>query len=105
MLPVHDNRSAPVADLPVIIDLAGGEFWMGQDDGRDDEHPVHRVRVSPFGLAQTQTTNAQYDFFCRATGRLPAKFRQKEGFDRPDQPVAGTSWFDAAAFCEWLTSA
>src|SRR5688500_18178670 len=97
--------SASVTDVPVIMELSGGEFWMGQDDGRDDEQPVHRVRISPFGLARTQVTNAQYDCFCRATGRLPPKFRKTEGFDTPDQPVAGTSWFDAVSYCEWLTAA
>lgn len=77
---------------------------MGQEDGRDEERPVHRVRVSPFSLGLTQVTNAQYDFYCRETGRPPAKFRRDAGFDRLDQPIAGASWFDAVRYCEWLTA-
>jgi formylglycine-generating enzyme required for sulfatase activity len=76
---------------------------MGQKDGRDDERPVHRVRVSGFGLGRTQVTNAQYDLYCRQTGRVAAKFRRKFGFDHPEQPVVCASWFDAVAYCEWLT--
>jgi formylglycine-generating enzyme required for sulfatase activity len=30
-------------------------------------------------------------------------FRREIGFDHPAQPVAGPSWFDAVAYCEWLT--
>ena len=77
---------------------------MGQDDGRDEERPVHRVCVSPFALGQTQVTNAQYDCFCQATTRFPTKFRRQDGFDKPDQPVVGVSWFDALAYCEWLST-
>ena len=77
---------------------------MGQDDGRDEERPVHRVRIFPFGLGETQVTNAQYDLFCKATGRPPTRFRFHKEFDKLDQPVAAPSWFDAVAYCEWLTA-
>ena len=94
---------ASLLEIPDVIWLPGGEFWMGQDDGRDEERPAHRVRVSPFGLGRTQVTNAQYDRFCAATGRQATKFRRHAGFNEPEHPVAGPSWFDAAAYCEWLS--
>ena len=90
--------------VPSILYLSGGEYWMGQHDGRDEERPVHRVRVSPFGLGITQVTNAQYDLYCNATGRPMTRFRQQEGFNHPDQPVVAPSWFDAVTYCEWLTT-
>ncbi len=31
---------------------------MGQENGRDDERPAHRVTVAPFLLCRFQTTNA-----------------------------------------------
>jgi formylglycine-generating enzyme required for sulfatase activity len=92
------------AEIPRIVTLAGGEFWMGQEDGRDEERPVHRVLVSPFGLGVTPVTNSQYDHYCEVSGHFPAKFRRQSGFDRCDQPVTGTSWFDAVAYCEWLSA-
>jgi formylglycine-generating enzyme required for sulfatase activity len=89
--------------MPMVIHLPGGDFWMGQEDGRDEERPVHQVRILPFGLGQTQVTNAQYDRFCRETGWLPTPFRRQSGFDQPDQPVTGPSWFACVAYCEWLS--
>jgi len=76
---------------------------MGQQDGRDDEQPVHRVQVSSFRLAATQVTNAQFDLFCAASGHAATKFRRNAGFDDPAHPVTGTSWFDCMKYCAWLT--
>jgi formylglycine-generating enzyme required for sulfatase activity len=74
-------------------------FLMGSEDGRDDERPVHRVWVDAFAIGVTQVTNRQYAEFVQATGhpRPPASFPD------PDQPVVAVSWFDAVAFCNWLS--
>ena len=86
-----------------MIAIPGGEFWMGQADGRDEERPLHRVTVAPFRLARYQVTNAEYDAFVRATGRPAPPFRLQPHFADPAQPVVGVSWFDAVAYCEWLS--
>jgi formylglycine-generating enzyme required for sulfatase activity len=62
-----------------------------------------RIEIAGFHLAKTQVTNLEYDAFVAATGREPAPFREDAAFAAPEQPVVGVSWFDAAAFCEWLT--
>ena len=67
----HDAGSDPIP---------GGEFLMGQADGRDEERPVHRVTVAPFRLARCQVTNAEYDEFRRATGRAMTPFREQPEF-------------------------
>ncbi len=82
--------------------IPGGEFWMGQDDGRDEERPAHRVWVDDFLLCRFQVTNAEYDAFRRATGRPMSKHREQPELSRPDQPVVAVSWFDAQACCDWL---
>jgi formylglycine-generating enzyme required for sulfatase activity len=92
-----------VAPTPSIVWLPGGEFQMGRAGGLAVEQPVHLVRVAPFGLGLTQVTNAQYDRFVAETSRKPSKFRQEESLCRPEQPVVGPSWFDAVAYCEWLS--
>lgn len=74
-----------------LVLIPGGEFLMGQDDGRDEERPVHRVAVSPFRLCRYQVTNADF-----------AAFR-KFAFDCPTLPVTSVSWFDALEFCQWLS--
>ena len=64
---------------------------MGQDDGRDEERPVHRVTLAPFRLCRFQVTNADY-----ATFRPCA-------FDDPARPVTSVSWFDSVDYCRWLS--
>jgi iron(II)-dependent oxidoreductase len=87
-----------------FVTIPGGEFRMGQADGRDEERPVHPVTVGSFHLSRYQVTNADYDAFRRATGREAPPFREDARFACPNQPVVGVSWFDAVAYCEWLTS-
>src|ERR1035441_4203408 len=73
-----------------LIPIPGGEFLMGQNDGRDDERPAHRVTVNAFRMARCQVTNADY-----------AAFR-KFDFTDATLPVVSVSWLDAVAYCEWL---
>lgn len=54
-----------------MIDLPGGWFRMGADDGphpEDGEEPVREVFVDPFSLAETAVTVAQYRRFVQETG-------------------------------------
>lgn len=77
---------------------------MGQEGLRDEERPVHRVWVDGFWLSRFQVTNAEYDMFRRATGRDMLPFRPRPEFCAPDQPVVAVSWFEATAYCEWLST-
>jgi formylglycine-generating enzyme required for sulfatase activity len=86
-----------------LVWIPGGPFWMGQADGRDEERPVHRVLVDGFWLSRYQVTNADYDAFRSSTGRPASKYRDQPAFARPDHPVVAVSWFDAVAYCEWLS--
>jgi formylglycine-generating enzyme len=63
-----------------LVLIPGGEFLMGQENGRDDERPAHRVKVAPFLLGRYQVT-------------------------RPDSlsPLVSVSWFDAVEFCRQLS--
>ncbi len=82
-----------------------GWFLMGFDEGRDDERPAHRVWVDKFELAAFQTMNAEYARFLKATGYAPPLLWDDPNFDDPQQPVAAVSWFDAVAYCDWLSRA
>ena len=83
--------------------IPGGAFGMGQPDGRDEERPLHRVSVAPVLLCRHQVTNADYDAFRHATGQPATPFQGRPEFADPAQPVVGVSWFDAAAYCDWLS--
>src|ERR1039458_1849485 len=45
-----------------LIRIPGGEFLMGQADGRDEENPVHRVTVAAFRICRYPVTNAHWDY-------------------------------------------
>jgi formylglycine-generating enzyme len=85
----------------VLIDAT--QFTMGSENGGDDERPVHRVRVDAFGIGTCQVTNAEYARFLQACGANPPPFWSDPKFNDPDQPVVAVSWFDAMAYCEWLS--
>src|SRR3974377_1176345 len=69
-----------------LVPIPGGEFLMGQDDGRDEERPAHRVRVSPFRICRFQVTNGDM---------------QRPG--AANLPATSVSWFDAVDFCARLS--
>jgi formylglycine-generating enzyme required for sulfatase activity len=86
-----------------MVSLPAADFIMGNDAGRQDERPAHRVRLAPFRAALRSVSNAEYGIFLAATGREPPRFWPDETFNHPDLPVVGVTWFDAVAYCEWLS--
>ena len=97
-----DFRRAQVLE-PVTRRIPEGWFTMGCDAGRDDEKPEHRVWVDAFELAAFQTTNAEYGRFLRDTRHPLPPFWDDPSFVNPAQPVVAVSWFDAVAYCDWLS--
>jgi formylglycine-generating enzyme required for sulfatase activity len=85
-----------------LVAIDGGSYLMGNDNGRADERPAHRVEIAPFRAAVRPVSNAEYEAFVRATGHTPAPFVGDERFSDPGQPMAGVNWFDAVDYCEWL---
>jgi formylglycine-generating enzyme required for sulfatase activity len=87
--------------------IPGGSCLLGspeEEPGRYvDEAPPHRVTLEPFYLAVTETTNAQYGRFLKATGHRPPLYWQDKNLNAPSQPVVGVTWHEAVAFCQWLT--
>jgi len=88
---------------PRMVFIPEGWFAMGCEAGRDDEKPVHRVWVDAFQLAACQVTRAEYARFLASTGRPAPVFWDDANFQDPRQPAVGPSWFDAEAFCQWLS--
>jgi formylglycine-generating enzyme required for sulfatase activity len=96
--PVRTNPIPPPPENMVFI--KGGTFQMGDQfgEGGSDEKPMHAVTVSDFYLSRTELTFAEYDRFCKATGRdLP----EDEGWGRDQLPAINVSWLDAVAYCNW----
>ncbi len=78
-----------------MVKLPGGMFIRVNDTGE----PVGEVEVSDFTLGRYAVTFEQYDRFAQATGRkLPGAC----GWGRRSRPIMKVSWYDAAAYAQWL---
>lgn len=86
---------------PDWIEVPGGSFRMGGGP-RDEENPVHPVRLSPFRLARTTVLRVNYQAFLDATGHPAPPFWGEPSFGDPRMPAVGPSWDDAVAYCAWL---
>jgi sulfatase modifying factor 1 len=64
-------QPAAAQGKPALVALPGGAFRMGSDGAegyaQDGEGPSRDVRLSPFSIAPTTVTNAQFAAFVRAT--------------------------------------
>lgn len=87
------------------MEVPAGWFVMGSSSGQDVEQPEHRVWVDAFAIAEVQVTNAEYACFLSASGSAPPPFLSDPNFDNPQQPVVAVSWFEAVAYCQWMSEA
>jgi formylglycine-generating enzyme required for sulfatase activity len=117
---VSKNGKRQEIEAPEMVYLPGGSFQMGDEQGQDDERPVHRVRLDPFAIGRRPVTWGEYRRFCESEdSHWPEwlvrgsryhldsgseKYYPKRGVSRDalDLPVVGVSWEDARAYCEWL---
>ena len=86
-----------------MIRVPEGWFQMGSNHHQPWEAPRHRVFTDAFEIAQTSMTRREYAIFLDATGQTPPRGWTEPAFADPYQPVVGVNWFDAVAYCEWLS--
>jgi formylglycine-generating enzyme required for sulfatase activity len=117
------NPGAPyrLGELPYMVPIAGGTFLMGSNDGDENERPVHSVTLSDYRLGRYEVTVGEYLTFVQATGGNEPDwlekgnkyhidtgskdYYKKYGYSRTalSLPIVGVSWYDAVAYCNWLS--
>jgi len=76
-----------------MVRIAPGSFAMGSTNGDWTEQPVHEVKISrAFWISADEVSLTHYQQF-RPTHRPAA----------PSGAATGLSWYDAMAFCDWLS--
>jgi formylglycine-generating enzyme required for sulfatase activity len=113
--------------LPDMVwcEVPAGAFTMGSKDDSlafaGKETPQHQVKLPAFRISRYPVTNAQYAAFVQDEG-YTERWRPcwtREGwawkkdrtapdtyggvFDLPNHPVVMVTWYEAVAFCRWLT--
>ena len=96
-----------------LVELTGGEFWMGASDGDGDpfdgEGPLHTVQLRPFSIAPTSVTNTEFAAFCDATGYVTLAESDGWSFvfagllpdDFPTRGVAAAPWWRQVEGADW----
>ena len=105
-------------DIPALMEKYGGER-----ERYEDETPQHQPSLPAYSISKYPVTNVQYAAFIDDSG-YTEKWRQcwtEAGwrwkgnstspffysniilFDLSNHPVATVAWYEAVAFCRWLT--
>ncbi len=123
-LPVGAGAQEP-ADMVLV---KGGTFTMGStaDWAEADEAPKHEVELGSFLIGRHEVTVSEFAAFVAATGytttaerdggcevldasgdwglKADASWRNPYYQQGDDHPVVCVSWYDAIAYCNWLSA-
>ena len=95
---------------PETIHIPAGPFSMGGIPGTSvpsHESKQEDVFLPDYRIGKYPVTNAQYEEFVRQTQRSVAPEMGWDGQKVPagagKLPVVGVTWYDAMAYCEWLS--
>jgi formylglycine-generating enzyme len=92
-IPLTPPPPSAVKEKPEgMVWIPGGEFLMGSTDplARQDEGPVHRVRIDGYWIDATEVTNDQYAAFVKATGYKTVAERPVDWEELKKQVPEGT---------------
>ena len=90
---------------PTMVTLPSGSFLLGDtfnqsEDSTSNEKPCFVVYIERFAISDKEITFDQFDAYCKAKG-LTLK---NSLWGRNSQPIIMVNWFEAIAYCNWLSS-
>jgi formylglycine-generating enzyme required for sulfatase activity len=97
----------PNEPLLGFVEVPAGPFLMGSDKKRDqdayeDELPQHRLELPLYYIARYPVTVAQFRAFVQESSyQAQGPWERYSGGD--NRPVVAVNWYDALAYCRWLT--
>jgi formylglycine-generating enzyme required for sulfatase activity len=88
-----------------MILVEGGTFLMGntlgKSEGENNETPVHEVKLTyNYWIGKYPVTFKKYMKYCMESRILPPL---DQGWGCGRRPVIDVSWWDAIAYCNWLS--
>ncbi len=122
-----DERPGVCTLEPATIEIPAGPFLMGSNKNKDpeadsDEESQHPVELPAYRIGKYPVTVAQYACFIDDGGYNNRAYWTEEGWaskekrgwteprywqdpqwNAPNRPVVGVSWYEAVAYCTWLS--
>ncbi len=85
-----------------MVTILEGEFYRGENGGREDMKPAHRVYLAEYRIGKTDVTVAMFEEYCQATKRaMPPAPPFNDGWQNKDHPIVNVTWGEARDYCRW----